>query len=303
MTSQVNYTLCGGTFFTLLLHTRKQRMGVREHYLGKSDGLSDPAVLLGLSKIVAPEWQDPPSGADKTVKANTSRYKSCKAGAGAYFPFEDASAMASFDERIKKSYPVSLAAMNGFVDSFLETSTQTKKDEYLVKALVEVISVDSSISNQTPFYINEDGTARTKQDICSDEQFCFQSFLLGVLHFIIMQRQDNRVGASTYDAWCPPRNGGERLYTAGIGEHSTRNISLTYSAILEVNEEPHESVEEIDVEVVQPVESASDSCGGQSIVNNNPVFNTFNFNGPIGTFNNQVDHITNNYYGGKKDEQ
>ena len=303
MVNQANYALCGGIFFTLLLHARKQRIGVREHYLGQSDGLSEPSVLLALAKIVAPNWKDPPSSAEKTISGNTSRYKSCKTGAGAYFPFEDISAITSFDERIKKNYIHSLSAMNSFVDSFLEIGTQTKKDEYLVKALVEVIAADKSISEQEFFYVNEDGKPLTKQEICAQKQFCFQSFLLGVWHFIITQRKDNTIGSKTFDIWCPPCNGSKRLYTAKIGEHSSRSVSLTYSKVqvdVEANKDNNEKVE---VEIISPSEYETTSHNTQQITNNNPVFNTFNFNGPIGTFNNQVNHITNNYYEGKKNEQ
>ena len=34
----------------------------------------------------------------------------------------------------------------------------------------------------------------------------------------------------------------------------------------------------------------------QTMVNNNPVFNTFNFNGSVGHVISHVDQITNNYY-------
>ena len=47
MTKNENQRLCGGTFFTLLLQARKSRKGVREHYRGESDGLSDPEIHRG----------------------------------------------------------------------------------------------------------------------------------------------------------------------------------------------------------------------------------------------------------------
>ena len=51
MTNKENFRLCGGTFFTLLLRARKQRMGVREHYKGMSDGMADPMLLMDLVEI------------------------------------------------------------------------------------------------------------------------------------------------------------------------------------------------------------------------------------------------------------
>lgn len=59
MTNRENIRLCGGTFFTLLLEDRKPRAGVREHYAGEKDGLSEPEVLIGLSKVLVPDFREP----------------------------------------------------------------------------------------------------------------------------------------------------------------------------------------------------------------------------------------------------
>ena len=58
----------------------------------------------------------------------------------------------------------------------------------------------------------------------------------------------------------------------------------------------------IDTEVVEPEPEKVEAAPPQTMVNNNPVFNTFNFHGPVGQVISHVDQITNNYYGGKKDE-
>lgn len=304
MANRENYRLCGGTYFTLILQARKQRMGVRDHYLGKSDGLSDPSVLFGLAKVVATDWQEPLASAEKTVKGNTSRYKACKAAAGTYFPFEDSGAVASFDERIKNNYESCLAAMNLFADTFLEMGMQTKKDEYLAKALVETIAADTTIADDTRFYVCEDGGTLSKSDICLGGRICFQPFLLGVWHYILTHVKDNKVGADTFDAWCPSRNGGERRYTAQLGEKSGLAISLCYSKLITTESDftSPDDTETVEAEIISPVVEPQGNPGGQTIINHNPVFNTFNI-GSVRTFNNQVDHVINNYYGGKKDEQ
>lgn len=87
MTNRKNIRLCGGTFFTLLLEDRKPRAGVREHYAGEKDGLSEPEVLIGLSKVLGPDFQEPLESMMTTIKGNTSEYKSCKNKGGTYFPF------------------------------------------------------------------------------------------------------------------------------------------------------------------------------------------------------------------------
>ena len=52
MEDKKEYVLCGGTFFTLLLRARKQRIAARRNAEGESDGLSDQDVFEGLQIII-----------------------------------------------------------------------------------------------------------------------------------------------------------------------------------------------------------------------------------------------------------
>ena len=45
--------LCGGTFFTLLLEAREQRTSKRNNADGKTDGLSQPELLIELVRILS----------------------------------------------------------------------------------------------------------------------------------------------------------------------------------------------------------------------------------------------------------
>lgn len=301
MTNKDKFRLCGGTFFTLLLRARKQRMGIREHYKGMSDGMADPILLMALAEIAIPDYRVPDVSMLGTVKSATSRYKSCQANGGTYFPFSDGAVIASFDERIKTAYGRCLAAMSFYVDDYMDVCGDTKKDEYLVKALVEVIDADDQIEDDHAFYICEDGSTLTKREILSTTHFCLQSFLLGVWHYIILNVKDNKVGEDTYNRWCPSRGGAERVYVAMLGENSARSISLCYSMATGDKKSEAECESVSDVDIVENTSEKPEPQTTQTMVNHNPVFNTFNI-GSVGTFNNQVDHITNNYYGDKKDE-
>lgn len=300
MTNERQYRLCGGTFFTLLLQARKQRMGVREHYKGMSDGMADPILLMALAEIAIPDYSVPNASMMTTVKSATSRYKSCQANGGTYFPFTDVAVVASFDERVKNGYSRCLSAMNSYVEDYIDVFGETKKDEYLVKALVEVLNSDTTISDDQEFYVCEDGSSQTKAQICAASELCLQSFLLGIWHYIIACVHDNKVGADTYNDWCPARGGAPREYTAALGENSARAITLLYSIVQEPAGE-ETSTPTADAEIVEPTAEVHAGTVTQQVINNNPVFNTFNFNGPIGTFYNQVDTVVNNY-GDKKNE-
>lgn len=262
--------------------------------------MADPILLMALAEIAIPDYRVPDASMMTTVKSVTSRYKSCQANGGTYFPFTDVAVVASFDERVKNDYSRCLAAMNSYVEDYIDVCGEAKKDEYLVKALVEVLDSDGAIDNDQEFYVCEDGSAMTKKQICNASQICLQALLLGIWHYIILKVQDNKVGADTYNEWCPARGGAPRDYTAALGENSTRAITLLYSTVQEPDDEDA-STPIVDAEIVEPTADVSAGTVTQQVINNNPVFNTFNFNGPIGTFYNQVDTVVNNY-GDKKNE-
>ena len=150
MTKGDNPRLCGGTFFVLVLQALKQRVKARQHYKGERDGLSDPEVLIGLIKVINPDYQEPKEGA---LKVKTNDFKACKTSTGQYLPFGETPEVETFDERVRNAYPDALGAMTEFVARFLEVGTEVKKDERLVKALIDLIQQDDSIDPEEVFYI------------------------------------------------------------------------------------------------------------------------------------------------------
>ena len=295
MTNNENIRLCGGTFFTLLLEARKPRYGVREHYMGDTDGLSEPESLIGLAKIIVPDFKEPLETMMKTIKGNTFEYKSCKNKGGTYFPFSDKNAIKSFNQRVTEDYADSLNAMIGFCEEFLHMRDSTKKDETLVKALVELIGKDDSIVKEQAFYVCENGDALSKEQIIVAPEFCFQSFLLGVFHFAVTRKEATTIGKDTYDAWCPPKGGAPRVYESNMGENIDRQIELLYAVVTECIDD---EVTDDETVVIEPESEEKDS--EEPLKKPAPQMN-FNFNvtGNNNSFYNHVDTV-NNFYGGKK---
>lgn len=192
--------LCGGTFMTLVLQALRQRKKAREHYKGESDKLNDPDVLVGLITVINPDYKDPGKAVLKT-KAND--YKSCKLSKGQYLPFGEKLTIDVFDQRVRNDFLVARHDMCIFVHSFIETGTKLQKDIRLVKALIDLIKQDESIDDSTEFLIGENGGAIRKDRLLNLKRVCLPSFLLGVWHFIVINRKNNKVGQLTYDTWCP----------------------------------------------------------------------------------------------------
>lgn len=280
--------LCGGTFFTLILQALRQRMKAREHYSGDSDGLSDPEVLVGLIKVINPDYTDP---GKENLKGTANNYKACKISNSTYLPFDDEQVISAFDSKVKTAYQSVLNRMIGFVNDFLDMSETVHKDVNLVRAIVDLIQQDQTIMAGDEFFIGQNGEKKKKAALGDLKEVCLPSFLLGVWHYIVVNRKDNGIGKATYDVWCPSAGGGQRKYIAHMGKGLLESLTISYADIVEKAEMDAEPVETV------IIEGTSDQQV-QQMVNNPFVFN-FNQYGNNGT---QIGHIEN-YYGSKKKEE
>ena len=245
--------LCGGTFMTLVIQALLQRKKAREHYKGESDKLNDPDVLVGLITVINPDYEDPGKAVLKT-KAND--YKSCKLSKGQYLPFGDKLAIEVFDQRVQTDYLAARNDMCIFVDSFIETGTKLQKDVRLVKALIDLIEQDESIDDSVEFMVGENGDAVRKDQLRNLKRICLPSFLLGIWHFIVINRKNNKVGQLTYDTWCPENGGGTREYEGTMGD----SISTEFDVYtLEPEDETEDTEQEAEVVEDQPERNNQDN--------------------------------------------
>ena len=282
--------LCGGTFFTLVLQALKQRVKAREHYNGERDGLSDPEVLTGLITVINPDYQVPKDGLNK---GKTNDYKSCKTSDGAYLPFGDTPEIRAFDLRVQNTYNDALMSMAVFVDDFIDTGKAVGKHELLVKALVDLIQKDQSIPDGTEFYVCENGEKIKKAALGDLKEVCLPAFLLGVWHYAVVNRKDNTVGQSTYDAWCPSAGGGKRVYKGNMGNGILEGLVVNVPEVKDAEPITAEEAEPIEAEVYTEPQSQT----VQQTVNHPFVFNFTQH----GDNNTQIGHIEH-YHADKKED-
>lgn len=288
--------LCGGTFFTLVLQALRQRMNAREHYKGDSDGLSDPEVLVGLINVINPAYTNP--GKEK-LRAIVNNYKRCETSTSTYFPFDDDQVVTAFDMTVKIDYQTSLNGMIKFVNDFLDVNKKIHKDINLVRALVDLIQQDQSIKASDEFYIEPNGKKKKKAALGDLKEVCLPSFLLGVWHYVVVNRKDNGIGKKTYDMWCPSAGRGQRKYTAHMGDGildslTTYMIDMDETVTEEIIDEPVEDeTAGTDDQDVPPIP--------QQMVNHHPTFYSFNISGSNNNVFNHVDKLVINN-GGKQDE-
>ena len=85
---------------------------------------------------------------------------------------------------MKENYQVALNRMIEFCDEFLHVKDSTKKRREAGQGLIDTIDKDDSIESNQIFYALQDGMGMSKADIIKSQSFCFQTFLLGILHFL-----------------------------------------------------------------------------------------------------------------------
>lgn len=144
------------------------------------------------------------------------------------------------------------------------------------------------------FLIGRDGQPVRKDRLDDMDKVCLPSFFLGVWHFIVVNRKDNKIGQDTYDIWCPENDRGPREYQVVMGESITRKIEVYTLNPDEIEKTVEPQVEEdtsqadrVDAEKDHAQEEASGTGPNLQQINN-PF--TFIQNGDNNT---QIGYIAN----------
>ena len=223
MANRAYPVLCGGTYFTLILEARRQRTSQRGRLHGEQDGLSQTDTLAGLGKVVYNEYTPPRN--QQTFRTNVNAYRTCTDdGSNLSFLFPDR--VSVFDARVRSAYLTALKAMCDFVNTFLEVGTSINKEIWLVKAILDLIENDESIPGEQEFLICTCGQGITKSALRQMSDFSLQPLLLGVWHYVVVNRPDNQSGKVTFDRWCPSRGRAERKYEGNMGSGIERMINV-----------------------------------------------------------------------------
>lgn len=222
--------LCGGTFLSQILRARPQLTSSGDHMKCQKEKHSEQETFRRLVSIF--QLSDFLGGT--SLKPYTSRYKSCKNSLTAYTQFCDSDLRLAFDNAVKEGNPKVLNMMAEFVGEFINVE---EKGEQLVRCLLGIIENDETILPQDEFFI-ENGKSVTKKKLDIMNSFTIEFFLLGVWHYIIMNRSEkNENGADTYKSWYPGKDG----YRGTVGNDISRSITVkTIPAFLLNNESKNE---------------------------------------------------------------
>ena len=252
--------LCGGVLYFLLAQTKASKGSARDHRNGIKDDHSDP-IMMG--DLIYTFTGNTNFGASK----DTSLYRECGSEGSINVPFNDSAFATSYDSTVKYHYGEALSRMCEFVDWHLND----KKDEWLAKALVDIIERDPDIADTDAFYINSDGHPSTKAEIRTMTYFEIQPVLVGIVHYILTARMNcNHLGITTLDNWGEKKTRSERRYTGDAGAGISRRIDVKrYSPAAEDLSEkektaPLEEPEEPETEYIEAEVVDDDNTSNQS---------------------------------------
>ena len=248
MTNTAFPVLCGGTFLTLLLQSRKPTASRRQRIKGVTDIFREPDVLFELVRLVQPDYIRP---AGDTFNTYTTNYKKCADYTPDDLKFENEMVEKAFLARLTTDYATELTKATAFANQFIDISTTTQNHVLLVKRLIELIRDDTSIPVTAQFAVCKDGSLVDKNGLIAVTEVYLPAFLLSVWKFIVTERKDNSIGANTISAWQHPMVQGRY---AGIGGSMiSQELHVTCDEyIAPVNSIPE--VQDAEEQVSSPVE-------------------------------------------------
>lgn len=208
--------LSGCVLYLLLRKAALPDASPRQHKEGVKDDHKNPIFMSDLVYTFT---------GVQTVgsSTDTSNYREGKKEGTINVPFNDSAYISAFDDAVKNRYAEPLERVCQFVTWHMNPEMRG----WFVKACLDVIENDDDIDDTDVFYIRSDGSATSKSELRDESAFELQPFLLGILHYILVQRAGkNHLGVPTLDANSRKVYKKERVYNGQLGNSITRNIMV-----------------------------------------------------------------------------
>ena len=221
------FRLCAGTFFALFAEARTAT-GIRKDPLsGKRSGQTESDLFLALASIIFPDLPKRTGKDTQTIRNSINKFKTCEKWGWPDARLGNPHTRTIFTEKLRNDYVAAVYSMDEIIQKFIDT--ETKRDEWLCKALLVLIEQDDSIPSTQEFYAQPDGTPISKEKLCQQDSLYIAPFLLGVWHFCVCGRKDNACGHETYENWFPQNQShGRRTFQATFVEESQKKIKVSH---------------------------------------------------------------------------
>ncbi|WP_288863357.1 hypothetical protein [uncultured Megasphaera sp.] len=231
MASEKTPYLSGGIFFNLLIESTKHKLCARAKRNGDKDLYSDINLMASLITVTTGDAFIPNGD---TFKKNTSDYKRCLINKSTYLDFDNVAKLTALHDKVTSKNPALYEEMKNLVSKFLSESRYI----WLVKALMETIMQDHTISFDTEFDISTKKAIK-KEQLNKVTQINIDCFLISVWDYILQKKKDNTLGRSTFENWYKQSatNSKWKFINENIGTTITQNIEITRFETPVYNEE------------------------------------------------------------------
>lgn len=221
--------LCGGIFFSFLIELHNNTAREFNTTFGSKKTINQPKIMENLLRATDPEYggYDNPA----TFKKKVSEYRTCKNSGDKIIPLEGEYIRNKFDNSVRTQYREVMDRMREFTNKSFPSCNNRSAMCLLIRNTLTLICNDTSIENDTPFFINEDGTSISKKEIFEKEDFNFQSFLVGIWHYIITKPTINEKGKQTFEKLFPKHNKKVRSLDTSCLKPYEHNINITEKEI------------------------------------------------------------------------
>lgn len=194
--------LCGGVLFTLLKQAALPSISSKEHYEGKSDEHKDSKMMKDFVSALSLDTNTKAikSKNENSLKTLVSKYINCLTNAPKTLPFAQQPFVANYQGMVQNEYTKAVEKMQNFIQLHLDPQYY----KWLVKAILYVVENDVDIPVTDQFFIDASGIPKTKEEIRSINFFGISDVLVGMMHYILLNRgKNNKDGACTLNNWCP----------------------------------------------------------------------------------------------------
>ena len=234
-----NITLCGGVFFTLLTQAARPELKDKGKW-GSTTGFTEPDMFESLVRIIEP--QTSADFSHNSFGKLVTKYKKCEANSSdKYFRFTAPEVIQDFDERVRTEYVSTKNQMNDYILRFIDFQNEPK-NKCLIGTLQEIIEQADNISAN--FFMGQ--TIAKSQMLTSDIEL--SSFLLSVLHFIILYCHDNKSGKETLEYLRCENNS---LKSNGLKRAKKLTVHFSDNE-KKYTVDKQDTIKDCDVEVVSP---------------------------------------------------
>ncbi len=219
MSNVSKFYLTGGVFFFLLKTSALKRQSSRDRIAGKKESHTDAQIMNDFIKI----FTDIEFGCSRK---DVSQYIHGNINGSAGIPLNDTAQIESMLKRIENKYYDVIKEMKNFIVNHINQS----KKEFLVSIIIYIIENDNEIPEEQEFFINPDGYSMTKADIRKENNFCLDSFLVGVFRYIEENRSmENYKGKDTLDLISEKKTkSGLRTYNPENIQDKLREINVIF---------------------------------------------------------------------------